>query len=80
MTTISNFTKNADGSFGGKIQLIPNPGTVETINYAMNSYGFLINIGETLSPSQFITRIKESYDCESNPKNRAVVAALSCLL
>ena len=80
MTTVSFFTKNSDGFFGGKIQLIPNPGTIETINYALNSYGFLINIGENISPAQFITHIKDAYDCESNPQNRAVIAALSCLI
>lgn len=76
----SYFTKDATGQIGGKIQLVPNPGRIETINHAMNAYGHLINCNERLTPMEFAERICAAYDCKTNQQNSAVVDALNYLI
>ena len=74
--TVSYLDKDNIGNLGGKIQIVPNPGTIETINYACNAYGFLIERGEKLTCNEFADRIAMHYDCETIPQNREVVKAL----
>lgn len=76
----SFFSKDAFGRFGGQIRLVPNPQRVETINYAMNAYGFLIQRNERVSPVEFSERIRAAYDCTDCPQNKAVVDALMHLV
>lgn len=77
---ISHFERDNLGVLGGQLHLVPNPGTVETINFACNAYGFLIARGEKLTACQFAERIAKHYDCEENQQNRAVVQALGVCL
>ena len=68
------------GVLGGQLHLVPNPGTVETINFACDAYGFLIERGEKITARQFAERIAKHYECEDNLQNRAVVQALGVCL
>lgn len=76
----SYLERDSAGILGGQLHMVPNPGTVETINYACAAYGFLIERGEKLTCRQFAARIAKHYDCEDVPQNRAVIVALeSCV-
>ena len=65
---LSHFTKDAVGQIGGKIQLVPNPARIETINHAIAAYGFLIERNETLTATEFADRIRKAYDCDGCPQ------------
>lgn len=79
-STASFFSKDAVGRWGGQIRLVPNPLLIETINYAINAYGFLIQRNERVSPVEFSERIRAAYDCTDCPQNKAVVDALMHLV
>lgn len=76
----SFLSRDAVGTIGGKILLVPNPGTVETVNHAVNAYGFLIGRNERVSAFEFANRIEKAYNCNDCPQNAAVVAALRRLI
>lgn len=76
----SFFEKDHVGTIGGKIHLLPSHGLVETINYATNAYGYLIQRNERVTPNEFVNRIQAAYDCVDCPQNAAVVRALNHLL
>lgn len=76
----SYFERTVTGDLTACVHLVPNHATVETINYACDAYGFLIERGEKLTTRQFAERIAKHYDCGSVPQNRAVVAALGACI
>lgn len=67
------------GRIGGKFHFIGTRYLHDTLAYAIVTYGFLIERNEKVSPAQFIDRIRKAYDCESEPRNKAVVVALAQL-
>ncbi len=80
MKTLSYLDRDSLGNLGGQIQIVPNPETIETINYACSAYGFLIERGEKLTCNEFAERIAKHYDCETISQNREVIKALkSCI-
>jgi len=76
----SAISKDATGAFYGKYYFVALPGLADTLAYALNAFGFLIRRNESVSPPEFIRRIRDTYDCESCPQNAAVVNALSQLV
>ncbi|WP_139313534.1 hypothetical protein [Rhodoferax antarcticus] len=78
--TASWIGKNATGDLCGNFKFASTQGRRHTIEYAIRSYGFLIERGESITPDEFCQRIRKTYDCVSNAQNAAVVDALSYLL
>ena len=76
----SVFGKSVTGELFSKIRFIPKDGLVESIDQAINSFGFLIQRNESISSTEFAGRIGRTYDCVSNPQNSAIVTALNTLL
>lgn len=76
----SYFERDAAGNWGGLIKMVPNPATVEIVNLAMASYGYLIGHGERLTAVEFAERIAKVYDCVDEPRNKAVYDALKTLM
>lgn len=68
------------GNIGGKLHFNASYYLREMLTYAIGAYGFLIGRNERLSPAQFIERIRSTYECEGEPRNKAVVDALSQLV
>ncbi|MDT8992756.1 hypothetical protein RQP54_17925 [Curvibacter sp. APW13] len=68
------------GNIGGKLHFYASNYMHEMLTYAIDAYGFLIGRNERLSPAQFIERIRRTYDCEGEPRNKAVVDALAQLV
>ena len=68
------------GNIGGKLHFINTGFLHELLTYAIDAYGFLIGRNEKVLPDQFIERIQKAYDCETEPRNKAVVHALAQLL
>ena len=75
----SYFVRDHVGALSAEIHYNRESGLVETIDLAMNSFGFLIRRNERVLPSQFAAIIRGVYDCEGNLQNKAVVAALEKL-
>lgn len=67
------------GRIGGKLHFVGTRYLHEVLCYAIDAFGFLIERNEQLTPAQFIERIRRAYDCEHEPRNQAVVAALAQL-
>jgi len=76
---MSSFGRDSTGKFVGEIKLVSTMGLTETIEYAINAYGHLIERSETISHDEFARRIAAAYDT-TTPQNAAVVVALNCLL
>ncbi|BDT74155.1 hypothetical protein os4_37080 (plasmid) [Comamonadaceae bacterium OS-4] len=68
------------GNIGGQLHFINTGFLQEMLSYAINAYGFLIGRNEKVLPAQFIERIRDAYDCDTEPRNKAVVQALAQLL
>ncbi len=68
------------GNIGGKLHFYASGYLHEVLTYAIDAYGFLIGRNECLSPAEFIERIRSTYDCEGEPRNKAVVDALAQLV
>jgi hypothetical protein len=76
----SVFGKSATGDLFSKIRFMPKDGLLESIDHAINSFGFLIARNESISSTEFAQRIGKTYDCVSNPQTSAIVTALNTLL
>lgn len=76
----SYLLRDHHGRIDGKLRFAYSGYLHEMLTYAINAYGFLIERNELLSPAQFIARIRSAYDCEGEPRNRAVVDALAQLV
>lgn len=68
------------GNIGGKLHFINTGFLHEILTYAIDAYGFLIGRNEKVLPAQFIERIRDTYDCDTEPRNKAVVQVLAQLL
>lgn len=80
MKPSSYLERDSLGNLGGQIKIVPNLVTIETINYACNAYGFLIERGEKLTCREFAERIAKHYDCDTILQNSEVVKALKACI